>query len=235
MKSTEVEQPEEKDAFENRRISAEELLSKINSQELVSLIDIRDEVSFKKEHLLDSQSMLPPDLESFLASFDRNKKYVLIGNDGQDALEVITRLFSEDNYSNINYLTGGFSGWKQALGSTVNEGDPNSFTDQSKVSYIKSEDLKALLEKESNLLVIDLRKNATFQDGHIEGSMNIFLDDLEKKRAEILPGKKIILTDNNGLWAFQGAVRLFDMGIFNVLALSDGLDGWKSKGFEIVR
>ncbi|MDQ1284020.1 MAG: hypothetical protein QG620_368 [Patescibacteria group bacterium] len=235
MQNTAAEQPEEKDAFENRQLSAEELLSKINSQESVFIIDIREEASFKKEHLTDSRNMLPPDLESFLESFDRNKKYILIGNDGQDALAIIKQLFSEDSYSNISYLAGGFFEWKQKLNPTVNEGNPNSFTDQSKVSYIKSEDLKTLLEKETGLLIIDLRKSATFQDGHIQGAVNIFLDDLEKKRAEIQPGKKIVLVDNDGLWAFQGAVRLFDMGIFNVLALSDGLDGWKGKGFEVVK
>jgi 3-mercaptopyruvate sulfurtransferase SseA len=45
----------------------------------------------------------------------------------------------------------------------------------------------------------------------------------------------VVLYDNNGLWAFMGAVRLYDMGFFNILAMSDGLDGWKSNKFELVK
>jgi len=61
------------------------------------------------------------------------------------------------------------------------------------------------------------------------------LDDLEKEKAKIPLGRKVVLYDNNGLWAFMGAVRLYDMGFFNILAMSDGLEGWKNNKFELVK
>jgi len=95
--------------------------------------------------------------------------------------------------------------------------------------------LKKIMVEESNLYIVDVRKKGQFDEGHLNGAVNIFLDELENRHAEIPLGKKIILCDNDGMWAFQGAVRLFDMGIMNVFALSDGLNVWKQKGYEIVK
>jgi len=58
---------------------------------------------------------------------------------------------------------------------------------------------------------------------------------LESERNKIPVGKKIILYDKDGLWAFQGAVRLFDMGFFNVFCLSDGLDSWQQKKYPLAK
>jgi rhodanese-related sulfurtransferase len=58
---------------------------------------------------------------------------------------------------------------------------------------------------------------------------------LEKRKKDIPIGKKIVLYDNDGLGAFKAGVRLFDMGFFNTFTLSDGLDAWKKKNYELVK
>jgi len=91
------------------------------------------------------------------------------------------------------------------------------------------------MDEKVDLYILDVRKNATFSEGHIKNAANIFLDDLETKYRDIPMGKEIVVYDNDGLWAFKAAVRLFDLGVFDVHALSDGLDRWKQKGYEIVK
>jgi hydroxyacylglutathione hydrolase len=142
----------------------------------------------------------------------------------------------EDNgISNFSYLKGGFSGWKSGYNATVSEGDPNSFLDQAKVKYISSDELNKIMGTEKNIYLIDLRSNSQFTDGHIKGSANIPLNNLENEENKIPLGKKIVLYDTDGLGAFKGAVRLSDLGFFNVLNLSDGFEVWKKKGFEITK
>ncbi len=219
---------------EKNIIKAEELLKKITQQENIIILDIRDEGEYKKEHLRDSLNIPFINLQEKISSLEKNKTYVLVdeGPSSQAAFLAI-QLFLQNKISSVFYLQGGFSFWKSEYNPTVSEGDPNSFVDQSKVQYIKSEELKNLISQDPKLVIIDLRKPAAFQEGHLKGAQNIFLEDLEKESSNLTRSRKIVLYDKDGLWAFQGAVRLFDLGFFNVLALSDGLDGWKEKKFEL--
>lgn len=218
------------------KISASDLSKKILGGENITIFDIRTSDSYAQEHLLNSKNIALPDLAGSIDGLDKEKTYIII--DSGSALEstgLAARTLADAGFKNIYYLDGGFDAWKSQYNATVSSGNPNSFTDQSKVTYIKSDKLKEMLASEKNLAIIDVRKSNQYAEGHINGAMNIFLDDLENRRNEIPIGKKIILYDNDGLWAFKAAVRLFDMGFFNTLALSDGLDTWKTKGYEIVK
>ncbi len=217
-------------------LSDEEFLGKISQPGFPEIIDVRGREDFQKEHIADSKNMPLDILEVEISTLDKRKNYIFVDTDGGQGAVFLTReLLPKSGFKNITCLAGGFQNWKNKNNPTVSDGDPNSFADQSKVNYIKSDGLKKIIEEEKNFIIIDVRKSETFQKGHINGAINIFLDDLEKKRNEIPVGKKIILVDNDGFWAFKGAVRLFDLNFFNVLALSDGLNGWIQKGFETVK
>ncbi|HAI74553.1 MAG TPA: hypothetical protein DCS28_00770 [Candidatus Moranbacteria bacterium] len=218
------------------KITSEELAKKIQTDSEFIVIDIRSESDYQKEHIIDSQNISLNRLSSAFNILDKNKTYVFIDETiNIAAINNLANLLAEKKYQNIYYLDGGFADWKNKFNATISDGDPKSFVDQSKVSYIKSDDLKKILEQEKNLLLIDLRNSADFNTGHLPGAINIFLADLEKRKKEITVNKKIILYDSDGLSAFKGAVRLFDLGIFNVLALSDGFDSWNKKGYATVK
>jgi len=218
------------------KISNSELSKKIQRKEKMTLIDIRSETEYASEHLLDSQNIPLADINEALKILDKHATYVLIGSDviSEPVAETLGAL-SDSGFEKIYYLEGGFSAWKNSYYPTISEGDPNRFTDQSKVSYIQTDTLKGMIGLEANLAIIDVRKSSQFSEGHLEGSINIFLDDLEKRKSDIPLGKKIILCDNDGLGAFKAAVKLFDMGFFNAFVLSDGLDSWKKKGYATVK
>lgn len=215
-------------------ISGTDLLKKINDGEKLAIVDIRDPDSFAAEHILDSKNISIEELKNLTESLDKRAPYVLVEESGDaQSSSLVNQLFISQGFENARYLEGGFSQWKQDLHPVVSGGDPTMFTDQSKVSYVNSDELKKILETEAGIHIIDVRKAPSFADGHIKNAVNIFLDELESRRKEIPFGKKIVVYDKDGLWAMKAAVRLFDMGIFNVYALSDGLDGWKAKGFEL--
>lgn len=217
-------------------MKSSDLAKKMIANKSLTVIDLRPEDSFKIEHILNSINISSDHLADAIGALDKNKTYVLL-DDGLSPQIVGSsiNLLSQNGFKNLFYLDGGFLAWKSQYNPTISEGDPNSFTDQSKVNYVNSDNLKNMMAKESNLYIIDLRSNDQFAVGHLKNSVNIYLDDLEKRKNEIPLGKKIILSDADGLGAFKGAVRLFDMGFFNTFALSDGLDGWKKKNFEIVK
>lgn len=218
------------------KITSEELAKKIQLNSEFIVIDIRGESEYQKEHIIDSQNIPFNQLSSAFNVSDKNQTYVFVDEiTNIAAINSLADFLAERNYKNIYYLDGGFANWKNKFNSTISDGDPKSFVDQSKVKYVKSDDLKKMLGQEKNLLLIDLRTNAEFNAGHLPGAINILLADLEKRRKEIPANKKIILYDDDGLLAFKGAARLFDLGIFNVLALSDGFDSWNKKGYEATK
>lgn len=215
-------------------LSDKDLAEMILARKPVIVLDIRDSQSFKLEHIIDSKNVSNDDLAKILTSLDKNKNYVVVDYTGENSVVNI-----DDNtkkLSNLYLLSGGFSVWKSNQNQTIAIGDPNSFADQSKVSYVKAEDLKKMIDDNvSNLYVIDTRDKASFTEGHIKNATNIFLDDIEKRRNEIPHNKKIITYGQDGLGGFQAGTRLFDLGILNALVIPDGLDGWKQRGFEVVK
>jgi rhodanese-related sulfurtransferase len=219
------------------KISSKDLAAKIMyPQNDLILIDMRSSDDFSKEHLLNSHNVPFITISDAMVALDKNKPYVLIdyGPSVELTATVIKNMIGA-GFNNISYLEGGFSTWKSNYNPIIFAGDPTSFVDQSKVTYIKTDQLKEMLQKDNTLALIDVRKKEQFDAGHLIGAINIFLDDIEKRKKEIPSNKKIIIYDNNGLAAFQAAVRLFDMGFFNTLTLSDGLNSWKSKNYEIVK
>lgn len=219
-----------------KSISAKNLYALTQSAHPSVMLDVRDQNSFADEHILDSQNIDQPSLQKILASSDKNKAYYLIDDSGPTPTEIqVMDLFHQAGFKNVAYLEGGLTEWKNELYPTITIGDPYSFADQAKVSYISSDDLKKMLDANEELYIIDVRTTKEFSAGHIPGAVNIYLNDLETERRQIPLGKKIILYDNDSLWAFQGAVRLYEMGILNVFTLSDGFNAWTQKGYPVIK
>lgn len=219
------------------KISSADLVKKIlDPKKDLTLIDIRGADDFTKEHLLDSQNTPLPTILDAMMPLDKDKNYVIISYDSApETMASVAKILTDAGFKNIAYLDGGIATWKEGFNPTVSAGEPTSFIDQSKISYIQTDKLKEMLEAGDELTILDVRKKNQFDEGHIKNAINIYLEDLEKRRAEIPTSKKIVLYDNDGLWAFKAGVRLFDMGFFNNLTLSDGLDAWKQKGYELAK
>lgn len=232
-KITPAENNKDSSSKDPKQITGDELLKLITSNKKLVIIDVRAEDAFKQEHLANSQNISLDSIEAKVSTLDKNKDYVIVDSGAQEGMNIALQLFPQKGLKNTYYLQGGFPDWKQTNNPTVSAGDPNSFVDQSKVTYIKSEDLKTLMEKDTNLLLIDLHNADDYKKEHLKGAVNIPLSELENRKNEIPLGKKIVFYDKNGLWAFQAAVRFFDLGFFNTLALSDGLDGWKQKNYPL--
>lgn len=230
-----IDQNQNVDNYKGIKVS--DLAKKINTKRPLVIIDIRNKADFKTGHIVSSQNLSLASLKSKLASLDKQQQYIFVDNLGLTPLEIqALKLSSQSGFKKIAYLEGGLTEWKNQLEPVISYGNPYSLNDQSKVNYINSDDLKKLISQNNNsLYIIDLRTASEFKQGHIKGAVNIYLDDLENRYREIPLDKRIILYDANGLWAFQGAVRLFDMRILNVSALSDGFNTWKQKGFEITQ
>jgi rhodanese-related sulfurtransferase len=217
-------------------ISSADLLRRISSKEKITIIDVRSNEIFLMEHILDAKNITASNFENYFKNADKKTTYVIIDSSGNESSQLSYKFSKDFGIPNVYYLENGFDFWKSQLNPTIKEGDPTSLSDQSKVKYIKSDELKKFVDEENmQIKILDIRKQQTFSEGHIKNSVNVSSDQLEEKRSELPRGKNLIVVDTDGIGAFKAAVKLFDMGFFNILVLSDGLNAWKQKGFEFVK
>ena len=92
---------------------------------------------------------------------------------------------------------------------------------------------KELLDKftESELLILDVRPNREFQQGHIRGAINIQPDDITKKTKN-LPANKTVVAYCRGpycIYSYKMVNALREKGV-EAFRLEEGFPEWKAAG-----
>lgn len=200
----------------------------------ISLIDIRPFESYAKEHIVDSINIATSDFP-INERVDAHNMLVIIGENADDSniKEIIDEL-KKENFENFFVLAGGMEVWNQNGGVTVTYGDPTSFLDQSKVSYVKPEELNDALKKNAPMFILDIRSNDDYAKGHISGAKNIPADDLEKRRSEVSE-KKVVVVGSSELQEFQASVKMNDMLLVSPFVLKGAMLQWEKNGFPLIK
>lgn len=110
---------------------------------------------------------------------DINHKIALICPEGKEE-EAIIRL-SRIGYDNsIGFLEGGFESWLKA---------GNNIEKSKRISVVEFEEKM----KNEQLIIIDVRKKSEFDSEHVEGAINIPLNQLENRIREFSSSKSFII------------------------------------------
>jgi len=85
---------------------------------------------------------------------------------------------------------------------------------------------KQMMEKNSNIILLDVRSKQEHEEGHLPGSTFLCLYDLEKQATSKLPDKtqNIIVYCSSGNRSKQAQEILENMGYENVYNLKGGLN-----------
>ena len=193
-------------------ITAETVSQKMTNGEKVRLLDLRSPESFRLEHIPHSLSLSPGAFAAFLPNPDELVIIVYAAKDTQ-TLEVIKNSLRQKSLKAF-LLEGGFEEWKRTGHQVISFGDPNSFTDQSKVIFISPADAITLLKDTTqDIFLLDVQSEANYQKRHIKSAKNIPLDQLEKRSGEIPSSTMILVYGESEQTSFQAGVRLADLNI----------------------
>jgi rhodanese-related sulfurtransferase len=218
-------------------ISAKDLQKKIllsDKNSGLTLLDVRPFESYSKEHIIDSVNLTPNDFP-LNSKIDANTFVVVIGeNSNDDNIKKTTDELKKENLNNFSVLAGGMETWKQFGQPTVTYGDPTSFTDQAKVSYVEPQKLSDAIKQKVPMFIVDVRTGDEYAKGHLPGAINIPDDDLEKRRSEISQ-KKVVVIGMNELQEFQAAVKMYDMLLVSPFVLKGAMPQWEQKGYQIAK
>lgn len=220
-----------------KSINAKELQKKITLPETkknLVILDVRSYNDYIIDHIIDSVN-LPLDEFPAAPTIDVRKKIYVIGanNDDENIVQAVEKLKDED-FEDVTILAGGMDSWKQLIGITVSYGNPKSFVDQAKVNYVDPEQIKEALISNVPMYILDIRSSLEFAKGHIAGAVNIPLDQLEKRRAEVSE-KKVVIIGKTELEEFQASVQLYDMLLISPYVVRGGMPKWQEKGFPLAQ
>lgn len=214
-------------------LSGPQLKEKIKNEQ-VQMIDIRSNAEYGLEHILDSINIPLEDLVSS-SEIDSTKDLVVLGLESENAIKTASRILGERGIKKMYLLEGGFVDWKAIGERTVTWGDLASFQDQAKVTFVTLDDFRNIIENKAPAVIVDARRNIFYQEGHIEGAINIPLSDIEKRRNEITSTKNVIIYSDDELESFQAAVKLYDMKLLSAGVVQGGLGAWKNKNYPVVK
>jgi rhodanese-related sulfurtransferase len=93
------------------------------------------------------------------------------------------------------------------------------------------------LINKSDAVVVDIRSEKEFNQGHIVGAINIPFSDLKQRinELDVYRNNPIIVACAIGQHAGVVGAQLKQAGFNNVVRLSGGVNGWKAGGLPLVK
>ena len=236
------EQPTDDNQIKNKPyndfsyIIPKELRSKITDNKPITLLDIRDAVNFRKVHLENSINIPYNNYsQKEIERLPRDRLTVVIGYsyDDKKQLGEVMKTLKDLGFKKVVALSGGIKAWQENNNPTINEGDPQSVLDTSKIEYILPEQLKLALDNKYPLFILDVRPALLYDQGHLPGAVNIPLNQLEQRKNELPVSKEIVVYGQNQMEDFKAGVKLYDLGFMANYIIKGGLADWKRKGFDL--
>ena len=96
-------------------------------------------------------------------------------------------------------------------------------------SFINVEELRDLIKKKEDIIIIDVRSEREFMAGHIEGAINIPVDDLREKIPSIDKKSSIVLNCKTSYRSYLAYRILKNAGFENVQNLNGSYLSWERK------
>ncbi len=228
-----------------KKISAPALERLILANNEFALIDVREQGSFSKAHLLFAVCIPLSRIEILIGDqVPRKESRVVIVDDpveddfGHRAVERLEEL----GYLDVQLLDGGIPAWRSAgfeLFSGVNV-PSKAFGEFVEHTYdtprLAAEEVKALIDQDHNMVIVDSRPFEEFNRMNIPGAIDMPGAELAFRIHDIAPDPQTLVVVNcaGRTRSIIGAQSLINAGIPNpVVALKDGTMGWHLAGLEL--
>ena len=106
---------------------------------------------------------------------------------------------------------------------------------RAKVRECSIEDLKAVLDSGSRVLVFDTREDHEWANGHIPGAIHLSKGIVERDIERVIsdPSETLYLYCGGGYRSALVAENLQRMGYTGCISVDGGFRAWKEKGYEI--
>lgn len=104
--------------------------------------------------------------------------------------------------------------------------------EEAKILNVDAEQAYELLQTDKDLLILDVRTQKEYDEGHIEGALLIPHDELQNRLKEIGPHDQILVYCKAGKRSSEAVATLNQLDLDTIYHYSDGFITWK---YEVVR
>ena len=146
---------------------------------------------------------------------------VLVSEEKEQVREAQTRLARVGLDNVAGYLAGGLLEWHRA-------GLPLATTEQ-----IGVEELDARMREGLAGRVVDVRRPGEWQSGHIADAMNVPLNTLEERAADLPKEEPLAVLCAGGFRSSIGTSILERQGFARITNVVGGMAAWKTAGLEV--
>jgi len=193
-------------------LSTAQLKAMLDAKKDFFLIDARTATEYQEAHIIgavsipenkfdESRALLPADKTKLLVFYCNGVK---CGKSKKSAVKA-----ASVGYKNINIYNEGFPVWEEKGLNIVPGPD---YSRKVEAAIINPVDLKKLIDSKSrDFIIVDVRGESEYKDGHIPGALNIPVD-IFASRSDVLPKeKKIIVYCNTGGSSYSAYRKLIKL------------------------
>ncbi len=187
-----------------------------------TVIDTRSPLSFASGHIGGSYNIWLEGTAKFPGWVLEYGKDILLVTERQEDVETARRYLARVGFDNVRgYLCEGIEDW-QNLGMPL---------EQSGV-YTAAGLYESMKSREEQFL-LDVREKREYAAGHIPGTVNIYVGELERRLNEVPSDKPVVSVCSAGNRSGLGASILARHGYRRVYNLLGGTTAWREKGYPV--
>lgn len=217
------------------------------------ILDVRTKEEFDTGHL-ESAILIPvDDLEARYGELSKSKPVIVYCKSGSRSAKAAAILVSK-GFLQVYDMTGGIEAWKSEgyqviventasgtaeasniSGETENTSTTSDTSEVAEINYITADELNAKLNKNEDIIILDVRSEDSYMIEHIKNALNIPYRDLEGRTGELDNKKEIIVYCGNydcGL-STNAVTLLIKTGFKNVYALEGGIESWQNSAYPV--
>jgi hydroxyacylglutathione hydrolase len=183
------------------------------------LVDTRTPPAFAGGHIPGSYNIWRDGLAAYLGWIVPVDRPLLLVLAEHEDLEEVTRTLLRIGFDRMDgYLRGGFESWQ------------NQGREVQRHHTIDTATLAARLDRDEDLLVLDVRKPSEWQQGTIEGARAIFVGELEQRLDDLPRAAPVVTMCSVGHRGGIAASILVKHGFREVYNYLGGYTAWSARG-----
>lgn len=220
--------------------TAEDIRQALLAGTEVALLDVREEDPFAAGHPLWAANLPLSRLElEAWSRLPRRDVAITLYDNGEGLAERAAERLHALGYTDVALLEGGLAGWRASGGELFIDVNVPSKAFGELVEArrhtpsLPAEEVKALLDQDADLVILDARRFEEYQTMSIPGGVSVPGAELVLRVAELAPDPRtrVIVNCAGRTRSLIGAQSLINAGIPNpVAALRNGTIGWTLAG-----
>ena len=210
------------------------------SDGLFAVFDIRERGEYNDGQIANTTSLPRSQIEFRVGELVPNRKVpIVVYDEGGSRAALAADTLSELGYQDVAVLQGGLDAWTKEQRETVSGVNVPSKAFGERVHHeravpdLSPQELKALLDSQSDLTILDVRTPEEYGRFCIPGGINVPGGDLILWAEELRSKSTVIVNCAGRTRSIIGTAALRRLGLTNVRALRNGTMGWVLAGYQL--